>query len=280
MNNLHIILASFVSATVFFVAAASAEDRPNIVLFLADDMGYGELGCYGNPDAITPNLDHFASQGLRLTDCHAASSVCSPARSSLLTGRTPFRNGVFTWIPKGSPIHLRTSEQALPKLLKQAGYDTCHVGKWHLNGLRGPGVPILDKDPHGPGNFGFDTWLSVTNFFDINPIMSRNGKFKEFKGDSSEIKNYKIENKSDRTLMLLPEQSDKFLDSAILTTKNNGVIHYYSHIHADEKSNAPKLSEQHFLETTSVKSTILGSKIVRPVGPRFYQTVVDVKIKK
>ena len=80
--------------------------------------------------------------------------------------------------------------------------------------------------------------------------------------------------------MLLPEQSDKLLDSAILTTKNNGVIHYYSHIHADKKLNAPKLSEQHFLETTFVKSTILGSKIVRAVGPRFYQTVVDVKIKK
>ena len=74
------------------MVSATAEDRPNIVLFLADDMGYGELGCYGNPDAITPNLDHFASQGLRLTDCHAASSVCSPARSSLLTGRTPYRN--------------------------------------------------------------------------------------------------------------------------------------------------------------------------------------------
>jgi len=112
---------------------------------------------------------------------------------------------------------------------------------------------------------------------EINKLV---GNIISIEGDSSKIKNYNIENKSDRTLMLLPEQSDKFLDSAILTTKNNGVIHYYSHIHADKKSDAPKLSEQHFLETTSVKSTILGSKIVRPVGPRFYQTVVDVKIKK
>ena len=112
---------------------------------------------------------------------------------------------------------------------------------------------------------------------EINKLV---GNIISIEGDSSKIKNYNIENKSDRTLMLLPEQSDKFLDSAILTTKNNGVIHYYSHIHADKKLNAPKLSEQHFLETTPVKSTILGSKIVRPVGPRFYQTVVDVKIKK
>lgn len=157
MKNLHIILASFVSAMVFFMVPATAEDRPNIVLFLADDMGYGELGCYGNPDAITPNLDRFASEGLRLTDCHAASSVCSPARSSLLTGRTPFRNGVFTWIPSGSPIHLRTSECALPKLLNQAGYDTCHVGKWHLNGL------FNSPEQPQPSDHGYAWWLATQN---------------------------------------------------------------------------------------------------------------------
>lgn len=116
------------------LAAAEPAGRPNIILFLADDLGYGELGCYGNAAAITPNLDRFAAEGLRLTDCHSASSVCSPSRSALLTGRAPYRNGVFTWIPEGSPIHLRSSEHALPKLLRDAGYDTCHVGKWHLNG--------------------------------------------------------------------------------------------------------------------------------------------------
>jgi len=99
-------------------------------------------------------------------------------------------------------------------------------------------------------------------------------------GDASQVINSKLENKSDRTLMLLPEKSDEFLDSAILSTKSGGIIHYYSHIHADKKSDAAKLSEQHYMQITPVKSTILGSKIVRPVGPRFYQTVVDVRIKK
>jgi tRNA (guanine37-N1)-methyltransferase len=80
--------------------------------------------------------------------------------------------------------------------------------------------------------------------------------------------------------MLLPEKSDKFLNSAVLATKNCGIIHYYSHIHSDKKSDAAKLSKLHFMEKTTVKSTILESKIVRPVGPRFYQTVVDVKIEK
>ena len=99
-------------------------------------------------------------------------------------------------------------------------------------------------------------------------------------GDASDVIGKQLENKSDRTLMLLPEKSDEFLNLAILATKNNGIIHYYSHIHADRKSDAAKLAEQHYLEVTTVKSTILSSKIVRPVGPRFYQTVIDAKIEK
>ena len=144
-----------------FSRAAPADSahsaRPNIVLFLADDLGYGELGCYGNAAAITPNLDRFAAEGVRLTDCHSASSVCSPSRSALLTGRTPYRNGVFTWIPEGSPIHLRTSEVALPKLLRAAGYDTCHVGKWHLNGL------FNSPEQPQPDAHGYAWWLATQN---------------------------------------------------------------------------------------------------------------------
>jgi arylsulfatase A len=138
-------------------AAVAADARPNIVLVLADDLGYGELGCYGNPAAITPHLDRFAAEGLRLTDCHSACPVCSPSRSALLTGRHPYRNGVFTWIPEGSPIHLRRSEIALPALLRDAGYDTCHVGKWHLNGkFNSPEQP--QPDAHG-----YAWWLATQN---------------------------------------------------------------------------------------------------------------------
>ncbi|MBM3273043.1 arylsulfatase, partial [Candidatus Kaiserbacteria bacterium] len=114
--------------------SADEPSKPNIVIFLADDLGYGDLGCYGHPIMQTPNLDAFAKQGTRLTQCYAACAVCSPSRSAILTGRTPYRNGVFTWIPEGREVHLRTSEIALPKLLKERGYTTCHVGKWHLNG--------------------------------------------------------------------------------------------------------------------------------------------------
>ncbi len=126
---------------------------------------------------------------------------------------------------------------------------------------------------------------------DINPVASnlceRNiklnklaGEVISINGDARLIINEQLENKSDRTLMLLPERSDEFLESAIKTTKNGGIIHYYSHIHADKKSDAGKLSEEHYLQVSPVKSEILGSKIVRPVGPRYYQTVVDVRISK
>ena len=126
---------------------------------------------------------------------------------------------------------------------------------------------------------------------DINPIASKLcekninlnklvGEVICINGDAAKIIKERLENKGDRTLMLLPERSDEFLESAILATRNNGIIHYYSHIHADKKQDAPKLSEQHYLELTKVKSEILNSKIVRAVGPRYYQTVVDVKITK
>jgi len=126
---------------------------------------------------------------------------------------------------------------------------------------------------------------------DINPIAAKlceknielnklAGKVISIQGDAAKIVEKKLKDKGDRVLMLLPERSDEFLNSAIFTAKNNGTIHYYSHIHADEKSKAAKLSEKHYLEITPVKSNILDSKIVRAVGPRYYQTVVDVRITK
>ncbi len=126
---------------------------------------------------------------------------------------------------------------------------------------------------------------------DINPMASKlceknielnklAGNIISINGDASKIIKEQLMDKSDRTLMLLPERSDEFLESAINTTKNGGIIHYYSHIHADKKSDAGKLSEEHFLQITPIQSEILTSKIVRAVGPRYYQTVVDVRISK
>lgn len=136
---------------------AHSSERPNVIIFLTDDQGWGDLGCYGHPVIQSPNLDKFATEGVRLTQCYAACSVCSPSRSSILTGRTPYRNGVWRWIPGGSQYHLRQSEITIATLLKQRGYETCHVGKWHLNGK------FNSTEQPQPDDHGYDHWLATQN---------------------------------------------------------------------------------------------------------------------
>ena len=131
--------------------------RPNIILVLADDLGYGDLACFGAKDVQTSHLDRFAAEGLRFTSCYAGHANCSPSRTALMTGRTPTRTGVRNWIAQDSPVHLRRSEVTVAKLLQQAGYATCHVGKWHLNGEFN-----LPSQPQ-PGDHGFGHWFSTQN---------------------------------------------------------------------------------------------------------------------
>jgi len=141
-----------------FACFGQAKDKPtNFVVFLTDDLGWGDLACYGHPVIKTPHLDKFAEQGMRFTQSYSACGVCSPSRSSILTGRTPYRNGVWRWIPAGHKVHLRTSEITSAELLKEKGYETCHVGKWHLNGK------FNSKDQPQPDAHGFDHWLATQN---------------------------------------------------------------------------------------------------------------------
>ena len=156
--------------------------RPNIILIMTDDQGWGQTGYYNHPLLKSPNLDEMANNGLRFDRFYAGAPVCSPTRASVLTGRSNDRTGVYD-----HGYRLRLQEKTISQALKNNGYITAHFGKWHLNGLRGPGAPILKDDKYGPQNFGFDHWLSVTNFFDINPLMSENGDFIDFNGNSSEI---------------------------------------------------------------------------------------------
>ncbi len=146
----------FLFAGVLFTASAFAA-RPNIVVVLADDLGYGDIGCYGHEQIETPNIDRFAAEGLRLTSCYSAHPNCSPARTGLMTGRTPFRVGIYNWIPMFSPMHVRRSEIMVSTLLRDVGYDTCHVGKWHLNShFNKPTQPQ-------PNDHGYDWWLATQN---------------------------------------------------------------------------------------------------------------------
>ena len=121
----------------------------------------------------------------------------------------------------------------------------------------------------------------ATNLCSENILLNKlKGTVESIEGDATQVIEQRLSSKADRVLMLLPERSDEFLDSAIKACKDDGIIHYYCHTHADKKSDVPAMASKHFLSTTKVKSTILGSKIVRPVGPRFYQAVVDVSVSK
>ena len=126
---------------------------------------------------------------------------------------------------------------------------------------------------------------------DINPAASalceRNaglnrmaGNVISINGDAAEVVRGRLAGMADRTLMLLPERSDEFLGAAVDATRDGGIIHYYSHMHADKRSDAGRLSEEHYMGVAQAESEILGSRVVRPVGPRYYQTVVDVRISK
>lgn len=156
--------------------------KPNIILVMADDQGWGQTGYMNHPILKTPHLDQMAANGLRFNRFYAGAPVCSPTRASVLTGRSNDRTGVYS-----HGYALNNQEKTIAQALKKAGYKTAHFGKWHLNGHRGPGVPIFGDDKRDPGEFGFDEWLSVSNYFDMNPIMSRNGEFEAFKGESSKI---------------------------------------------------------------------------------------------
>jgi len=169
--------------------SVAAAERPNVILVMADDQGWGDTGYNGHPHLKTPNLDAMAAAGLRLNRFYTAHFNCSPTRASIMTGRHPHRMGTFA---PGRPI--RPEELTVAKVLQGAGYATGHFGKWHLNGKNGnrdtktiPGRAVLAADPLSPGKLGFDEWVSADNFFDLDPVLGRNGVPEKFQGDGSDV---------------------------------------------------------------------------------------------
>ena len=155
MSYLPKISCALVTGAVYISAAAMGAP-PNILLMVADDLGYADLSCYGNDRVATPNIDRLADEGIRLTRFYAASGVCTPTRASFLTGQDPARfniKNVFKdegeYLPAGN---------TLPQILKSAGYTTALLGKWHLGGLR-----LKDRDQRdvvsGPHQHGYDHYL-------------------------------------------------------------------------------------------------------------------------
>ena len=135
----------------------SAQTQPNVLILLADDLGYNDVGCYGGP-VKTPAIDQLAKDGVRFTDFYSGCAVCSPSRATLLTGRHHIRTGVYSWInDEGQNSHLLLRERTIAEILKDRGYSTAHIGKWHL------GLPTKNRSKPTPSHHGFDYWFTTWN---------------------------------------------------------------------------------------------------------------------
>lgn len=165
MKNLETIaIIWLLSVALLSCETEEKEIKPNIVVILCDDLGYGDLSTFDHPVIETPNLDKLAEDGIKFTSFYSAAPVCSPSRAGLLTGRSPNRAGIYDFIPgpKRSEdcrdiVHLQAHEKTIPAMLKTVGYSTCLSGKWHCSSYFNS-----EKQPT-PGYFGFDHWFATHN---------------------------------------------------------------------------------------------------------------------
>src|ERR1044071_4831528 len=156
-----LLIMIIVNLSYFPFCGIAQQQQPNIIIYFVDDLGYGDLSCYGSKAINTPNLDKMASEGIRLTSFITASSVCSPSRAGLLTGRYPTRVGITRVLFPADNIGLPEGETTIAEALKQKGYSTACIGKWHLGHL----PQFL------PTSHGFDSYFGIpySNDMDRDP---------------------------------------------------------------------------------------------------------------
>jgi arylsulfatase A len=163
-----VLFVPFVLLVLFISPPSSfADDSPNVVIIYADDLGWGDLGCYGHPTIRTPNLDRMAAQGMRFTSFYSAAEVCTPSRAALLTGRYPLRNGMCddarrVLFPE-STSGIQPAEVTLAEALRDRGYATACVGKWHLGHL----------PEYLPTQHGFDSYFGIPYSNDMDRVAGR-----------------------------------------------------------------------------------------------------------
>ena len=173
------IFLSFLAFTVSLKSSSQTNNKtvkPNIVFIYLDDLGYGDLSCYGATAIKTPNIDALANGGVRFTNGYATSATCTPSRYGLLTGVYPWRNKDAKILPGSAPLLIGKDQLTIPKMLKEKGYQTAVVGKWHL----GLGTGIVDWNQQldaGPNDVGFDySYIMAATQDRVPTIYIDNGK--------------------------------------------------------------------------------------------------------
>jgi arylsulfatase A-like enzyme len=229
----------------YSASTLTAADQPNIILLMGDDHGWVETGYNGHPYLYTPVLDEMAATGLRLDRFYSGASTCSPTRASFLTGRHPNRSGTFT--PNWST---RPEEITIGHLMKQAGYRTAHFGKWHVGTVKA-------DSPLNPGAMGFDEWLSHDNFFELDPVLVRNGgEPKKYPGESSQI---------------IIDETIRFAKEAKKEGKPFMIVGWFGSPHEpylalpEDLKRYDNLPEKFANQTVSLTSVKTGESVKRPV---------------
>ena len=169
-HTLALLTALLLASLAALHAADTSSKTPNIILILADDMGYADPACFGGKAVPTPNIDALAASGTKMTRFYSASAVCTPTRASILTGRYPLRFDIRVVFPDDES-HLPRGVTTLPSLLKTAGYATAHVGKWHLGGLHLSHAKDRAHSIPGPHEQGFDHYLCQNEEPPLRPLL-------------------------------------------------------------------------------------------------------------
>ncbi len=195
--------------------------KPNIVYIFADDLGYGDLSCYGAKDINTPNIDQIAKQGIKFTEFYSASSVCSPSRAALLTGRYPQRMGINTVFFPESFTGIPDTEITIPEILKEKGYATGIVGKWHL-GHHYQYLPLQQ---------GFDEYFGIPYSNDMESVVYMRG---------NEVESYKV--KQQCITKTYTKEAQKF----ITKNKDNSFFLYIAH----SMPHVPLYASEEFIGTS------------------------------
>lgn len=170
-----LLLSIFTLNVIFTDAQKIKQQKPNIILFYIDDLGYGDVGCYGAKGVKTPNVDFLAMNGLKFTDAHCTAATCTPSRFSLLTGSYAFRNNAAI-LPGDAPLLINPNENTMPAMLQKAGYTTGIVGKWHL-GLGKGSINWNKEIQPGPLELGFNYSFLVPATLDRVPTVFVEGHY-------------------------------------------------------------------------------------------------------